>query len=329
MAMYCLNMLKIALELACHDPAYEDVATKFLEHFFHIAHAVNDHPAAMGVDSSDLWDNEDEFYYDLLCHPDGEETYIRVRSMVGLVPLLAVETVDHELLEMLPGFRGRLEWFLRNRSDLVLDAASVTRAGAEDRHLFALVSAGRLRAILRRMLDEREFLSPYGLRSVSRWHAQHPFRLAVDGVRLGEVAYEPAESRSGLFGGNSNWRGPVWFPLNYLIIEALQKFDWYYGSDFTVEYPVGSGRMLTLWEVSVELSRRLIRIFARDDADRGRRAVFGGVERFQRDPHWRDLVPFYEYFHGDHGAGLGAAHQTGWTALVAKLIQQSAASSAA
>ena len=170
------------------------------------------------------------------------------------------------------------------------------------------------------MLDEREFLSPYGLRSVSRWHADHPFRLSVNGDDLGEVDYEPAESRSGLFGGNSNWRGPVWFPLNYLIIEALQKFDWYYGPTFTVEHPVGSGQMLTLWEVSVELSRRLIRIFIRHD---GRRAVFGGAERFQHDPHWRDLVPFHEYFHGDNGAGLGASHQTGWTALVAKLIQQS------
>jgi hypothetical protein len=320
MAMYCLNMLSIALELARHDRAYEDVATKFLEHFFHIAHAVNDHPAALGEDASDLWDNEDEFYYDLLCLPDGRDAYMRVRSMVGLVPLLAVETVDHELLEMLPGFRSRLDWFLENRADLVGDAASVMRAGTEDRHLFALVSAGRLRAVLRRMLDEREFLSPYGIRSVSRWHAEHPFSLHMQGAHVGEVRYEPAESRSGLFGGNSNWRGPVWMPLNYLIIEALQKFDWYYGPTFTVEHPAGSGRMLTLWEISVELSRRLIRIFVRHE---GRRAVFGGVERFQRDPHWCDHVPFHEYFHGDDGAGLGAAHQTGWTALVAKLIQQS------
>jgi hypothetical protein len=321
MAMFCLNMLAIALELARHDEAYEDVATKFLEHFFHIAHAINDRPAAAhGDDADDLWDNDDEFYYDLLRLPDGTRRYIRARSMVGLVPLLAVETLDHELLDMLPGFRSRLEWFLANRADLVGDAASITRTGASDRRLFALVSERRLRAILRRVLDTTEFLSPYGLRSLSRWHAANPFSLTVNGVSLGEVGYEPAESRSGLFGGNSNWRGPVWFPLNFLIIEALQKFDWYYGSAFVVEHPTGSGRLLTLWEVSVELSRRLISIFIRHQA---RRAVFGPTERFQEDAHWRDLVPFHEYFHGDTGAGLGASHQTGWTALVAKLIQQS------
>jgi hypothetical protein len=320
MAMFCLNMLAIALELARQDSAYEDVATKFLEHFFHIAHAINDRAETVGDDDADLWDNDDEFYYDLLRLPGATKTYIRVRSMVGLIPLLAVETIDPDLLERLPGFHERLMWFLRNRADLVGDAASVTRTGEKDRRLFAIVSASRLRAILTRMLDEREFLSPHGLRSVSRYHAEHPFSLSINGADLGQVDYEPAESRSGLFGGNSNWRGPVWFPLNYLIIEALQKFDWYYGSTFTVEYPVGSGRMLTLWEVSVELSRRLIGLFVQHD---GRRAVFGGVERFQSDPHWHDLIPFHEYFHGDNGAGLGASHQTGWTALVAKLIQQS------
>ncbi len=320
MGMFCLNMLAIALELARNDPAYEDVATKFLEHFFHIAHAVNDREAAAGEDDSDLWDNEDEFYYDLLRTPNGEKTYIRVRSLVGLIPLLAVETIDPELLSMLPGFRARLEWFLEHRADLVGDAASVTRTGESDRRLFAIVSAPRLRSILTRMLDEKEFLSPHGIRSVSRWHSDHPFRLTVNGTDLGEVQYEPAESRSGLFGGNSNWRGPVWFPLNYLIIEALQKFDWYYGQSFTVEHPVGSGRMLSLWEVSVELSRRLIGLFVSHD---GRRPVFGGTSRFNDDPHWHDLIPFHEYFHGDDGAGLGASHQTGWTALVAKLIQQS------
>jgi hypothetical protein len=320
MAMFCLNMLAIALELATSDNAYEDVATKFLEHYFHIAHAMNDRATAIGEDDADLWDNEDEFYYDLLRLPDGSKTYIRTRSMVGLIPLLAVETMDRATLEKLPAFRERLEWFLDNRADLVGDAASVTRTGEFDRRLFAIVSAPRLRAILRRMLDENEFLSPYGLRSLSRWHADHPYELSVDGHVVGDVDYEPAESRSGLFGGNSNWRGPIWFPLNYLIIESLQRFDWYYGPSFTVEYPVGSGQMLTLWEVSVQLSRRLISIFIRH---RGRRAVFGGVERFQQNANWRDLVVFSEYFHGDNGAGLGASHQTGWTALVAKLIQQS------
>jgi hypothetical protein len=321
MAMYCLNMLAIALELARQDDAYEDVATKFLEHFFDIAHAVNSRVSLTG-DSDDLWDEQDEFYYDLLRFPDGASAFIRVRSMVGLIPLLAVETMDAELLDKLPDFRRRLEWFLRWRSDLVGDAASVTRRGNADRRLFAIVSEPRLRAILRRMLDETEFLSPHGLRSVSRWHADHPFRLRVNGMDFGEVAYEPAESRSGLFGGNSNWRGPVWFPLNYLIIEALQKFDWYYGPTFRVEHPAGSGKMLTLWEVSIELSRRMIGLFVRHE---GRRPVFGGAARLDADPYWRNLVPFHEYFDGDTGKGLGASHQTGWTALVAKMIQQSGA----
>ncbi|MDB4948191.1 MAG: uncharacterized protein JWM27_840 [Gemmatimonadetes bacterium] len=319
MATYCLGMLAIALELARDDDSYEDVATKFLEHFFHIAYAINDRPATLVDDGVDLWDNEDGFYYDVLRVPGRAAQFLKVRSLVGLIPLLAVETLDAELLGRLPGFRARLEWFLANRPDLVGDAASVTRVGEDDRRLFAVVSADRLRAILARMLDEREFLSPYGIRSLSRWHAEHPFRLQVDGSAY-EVGYEPAESRSGLFGGNSNWRGPIWFPINYLLIEALQKFDWYYGSGFTVECPVGSGRMLTLWEVSVELSRRLIALFVRHD---GRRPVFGGVERLQSDPHFRDYLQFNEYFHGDDGAGLGASHQTGWTALVAKLIQQS------
>jgi len=319
MAMYCLNMLAIALELARQDDAYEDVATKFLEHFFYIAHAANSRTSPSG-ESEDLWDEQDDFYYDLLRLSDGTSEFMRVRSMVGLIPLLAVETLDADLLQRLPGFRERLEWFLQYRSEMVGDAASITRAGEADRRLFAIVSEPRLRAILRRMLDEKEFLSPHGLRSVSRWHAEHPFRLQVNGRDVGEVAYEPAESRSGLFGGNSNWRGPVWFPLNYLVIEALQKFDWYYGSTFRVEHPVGSGRMLTLWEVSVELSRRLIGLFIRHE---DRRAVYGESLCFQRDPAWRDLLLFHEYFDGDTGCGLGASHQTGWTALVAKLIQQS------
>ena len=319
MAMYCLNMLKIALELACHDASYEDVATKFLEHFFHIAHAVNDRPATHADDGFDLWDNEDGFYYDVLRLPGHAPQYLKVRSLVGLIPLLAVETMDAALLEKLPGFRTRLEWFMSNRPDLVGDAASVSKVGEGDRRLFALVSADRLRALLSRMLSEAEFLSPHGIRSLSRFHAEHPYRLDVNGGSW-QVGYEPAESRSGLFGGNSNWRGPVWFPINYLLIEALQKFDWYYGEAFTVECPVGSGKMLTLWEVSVELSRRLIGLFVRHQ---GRRPVFGGVERMQNDPHWCDYLLFHEYFHGDDGAGLGAGHQTGWTALVAKLVQQS------
>ncbi|HXT17356.1 MAG TPA: hypothetical protein VN706_17080 [Gemmatimonadaceae bacterium] len=319
MAMFCLNMLAIALELARQDNAYEDVATKFLEHFFYIAHAVNNRTTPNG-EPDDLWDEQDEFYYDLLRLADGEAAFVRVRSMVGLIPLLAVETLDAELLEKLPDFRERLEWFMRYRADMVGDAAGVTQTGEADRRLFAIVNESRLRAILRRVLDETEFLSPHGLRSVSRWHAEHPFELRVNGWNFGRVDYEPAESRSGLFGGNSNWRGPLWMPLNYLIIEALQKFDWYFGPTFRVEYPTGSGQMLTLWEVSVELSRRLIGLFVRHQ---GRRPIYGeSAAQFERE-HWRDLVMFHEYFDGDTGAGLGASHQTGWTALVAKLIQQS------
>jgi hypothetical protein len=318
MAMYCLNLLAIALELASHDPTYEDVATKFLEHFFYIAHAMNERPATRGDDGIDLWDEEDGFYYDVL-HVDGQHHFIRVRSMVGLVPLLAVETIEAALLARLPVFRNRLEWFLSHRPDLTANVAPVTRPGREGRFLFAAVDESRLRRILRYMLDESEFLSPYGLRSVSRYHAEHPFALTLDGVTY-EDSYQPAESRTGLFGGNSNWRGPVWFPLNYLLIEALQKFDWYYGEEFRVPCP-GADHDLTLGEVAREISRRLIRLFLRDQ--NGRRPVFGGTERFQRDPHFRDWIPFHEYFHGDNGAGLGASHQTGWTGLVAKLIQQS------
>ena len=319
MAMYCLNMLAMALELAANDDTYEDVATKFLEHFFYIAHAMNDRPAACGDDGIDLWDNRDNFYYDVL-HRNGDNEFLRVRSMVGLIPLLAVETLDADLLKRLEGFRERLEWFLKNRPALTDDAASLRETGTQQRRLLAVVNEERLGHILRRMLDESEFLSPHGIRSVSRYHQAHPYALTLDGEHF-ELNYQPAESRSTLFGGNSNWRGPVWFPLNYLIIEALQKFDYYYGDDFKIECPSGSGNWMSLWEVSTELSQRLIALFTRDQ--NGRRAVFGGIEKFQNDPHFKDYIPFHEYFHGDNGAGLGAAHQTGWTALVAKLIQQS------
>ncbi len=323
MAMYCLNMLAIALELAGEDKTYEDVATKFLEHFFYIAHAMNDRPdARLGDDGVDLWDNEDGFYYDVLHRGDGTNEFVRVRSMVGLIPLLAVETLDSKLLERLPDFRGRLEWFLEHRPDLTKDAASMMSEGAGGRRLFSVVSEERLRRILHRVLDSEEFLSPFGLRSLSRFHREHPVSISLDGVNH-EADYQPAESTTQLFGGNSNWRGPIWFPLNYLLIEALQKFDFYYGAGFQAECPTGSGEFKTLWNVSTDLSQRLISIFARDE--NSRRAVFGGNETFQSDANWRDMIPFHEYFHGDDGAGLGAAHQTGWTALVAKLIQQSGA----
>jgi hypothetical protein len=320
MAMYCLNMMAIALELARHDGTYEDVASKFLEHFFYIAHAMNDRPAARGDDGIDLWDEQDGFYYDVLRFRGGDYQFLRVRSMVGLIPLLAVETIEADLLDALPQFRARLDWFLAHRPDLCANVAPVMQPGRQDRRLFAVVSAGRLRAIVARMLDEREFLSPFGIRSLSRHHLDQPFRISLNG-QTHEVSYQPAESNSALFGGNSNWRGPVWFPLNYLLIESLQKFDHYYGAELAVEFPSGSGRPMSLADVATELSQRLIRLFLRGEG--GRRPVFGGVTKFNDDPHFRDLVPFHEYFHGDHGAGLGASHQTGWTALVAKLIQQS------
>jgi hypothetical protein len=320
MAMYCLNMLAIALELASEDDAYEDVATKFLEHFFYIAHAMNARDQIGTRENIDLWDPEDKFYYDVMRKSDGERLFLRVHSVVGLIPLLAVETLEPKIMMRLPDFARRLQWFQTNRPELCRSVASTTRAGMADRRLFSVVDQDRLRAVLTRVLSEDEFLSPHGLRSVSRYHKDHPAQVQLDGVTY-SVDYEPAESRTALFGGNSNWRGPVWFPLNYLLIEALQKFDFYYGDSFQIECPTGSGKQMTLWEVATELSKRLITLFSRDDA--GRRAVFGGTELFQNDPFWKDLIPFHEYFHGDNGAGLGASHQTGWTSLVAKLIQQS------
>jgi hypothetical protein len=244
---------------------------------------------------------------------------LRIRSMVGIIPLFAVETLEPSLVNRLPGFKRRLEWFIENRQDLAGNVASMTLPGKGERRLLSIVDADQLRRVLRVLLDEKEFLSPYGIRALSRMHKDHPFELAVDGARY-RVDYEPAESTTGLFGGNSNWRGPVWFPVNYLLLESLQKLHHYYGDDFKVECPTGSGCHLTLWEVAAEISRRLTRIFLPDAT--GRRPVNGGVRIFRDDPNWRDLVLFYEYFHGDNGAGIGANHQTGWTGLVAKLLQQ-------
>ncbi len=310
MGMYALNMLKISLELARENPVYEDIATKFFEHFLYIAKALNN----LG-----LWDERDEFYYDVLRMPDGDSKQIGVRSMVGLIPLLAVETLDQDDLERFPGFKKRLDWFLANRPDLANLVSRWMEMGGGNTHLLALSRGHRMKRVLARMLDETEFLSDHGIRALSRHHLEHPYEVHADGMNY-RISYEPAESTSGLFGGNSNWRGPVWFPINYLLIESLQKFHRYYGDDFKVECPTGSGTYLTLEQVASELSQRLIRIFTRDTD--GRRAVFGSNETFQTDPHWHDLVPFHEYFHGDNGAGIGASHQTGWTGLVAKLIHQ-------
>jgi hypothetical protein len=316
MGMYCLNMLDIALELARESPSYQDVANKFFEHFLSIAHAMN-HMAgtAMG-----LWDEDDGFYYDVLRRPSGESVPVRVRSMVGLSPLFAVSTVEPDTLERLPAFWRRARWFLQNRPELAEHCPLMEVPGRLERRLLSLVSRDRLGRILSRMLDETEFLSPYGVRSLSRAHAEQPYELRLDGQTF-RVAYEPAESQTGLFGGNSNWRGPVWLPVNYLVIESLQRLAHYYGESLKVECPTGSGRMFTLWEVAAELSRRLIRLFAAGPD--GRRPVHGPRELLQRDPLFKDHIAFYEYFHGETGEGLGARAQTGWTALVAKLLDQS------
>jgi len=316
MAMYTLNLLAIAMELASHDPAYEDVASKFWEHFVFIAHAMSHR----GQDGMGLWDDMDGFFYDVLKFPDGRKFPMRIRSMVGLIPLFAVETLDSDLLDRLPGFKRRMEWFIENRPDLTENVACMRTRGMGERRLLSIASRDQLRRILRYMLDESEFLSPYGIRALSRFHREHPYSLKVNGNEH-RVDYEPAESSTGLFGGNSNWRGPIWFPTNYLLIESLQKFHFYFGDEFKVEFPTNSGNMLTLWEVAGELSRRLTRIFLQDE--QGRRAVYTGVEKFQSDAHWSDLIQFHEYFNGDSGAGVGASHQTGWTGLVTKLLQQS------
>ena len=316
MAMYALNLLAIAMELAKEDPSYEDVASKFWEHFLYIAHAMNNR----GDDEIRLWDEQDGFFYDVLHLPEGKPFPMKVRSMVGLIPLFAVETLEPELLDRLPDFKRRMEWFIQNRSDLTANVACMRTPGNAERRLLSIVNQDQLRKVLRLMLDENEFLSPYGIRAVSRFHKDHPYTLQVNGTQH-RVDYEPAESSTGLFGGNSNWRGPIWFPLNYLLVESLQKFHHYLGEDFKVECPVGSGQMLTLWEVAGEISKRLSRIFLQDDDQR--RPVFGAAAKFQNDPNWRDLIPFHEYFHGDDGSGVGASHQTGWTGLVAKLLQQS------
>jgi hypothetical protein len=311
MAMYCLNMLAIALELAKEDKVYEDVASKFFEHFVYISDAMNN----IGEEQTELWNERDGFYYDVL-HLDGKQIPLRLRSMVGLIPLFAVETVEESWLDELPDFKRRMDWFLKHRPELTDAIECGQQAGREKRRILALVNRERLKRVLRVMLSENEFLSDYGIRAVSRWHKSNPYTL-----RLGEeqyrLDYEPAESRSGTFGGNSNWRGPVWFPVNYLLIEALQKFDFYYGDDFKVEFPTGSGKMLTLWQISQELEKRLTQIFLKDDE--GRRAVYGKIEKFQSNEFWRDYILFYEYFHGDNGFGLGASHQTGW---IGKILQQ-------
>jgi hypothetical protein len=317
MGVYCLSMLAIALELAPANTAYEDIATKFFEHFVYIADAIN----GKGDDEEEigLWDAASSFYYDALHYQGKPAETIALRSMVGLLPLFAVVTADDTDVEALPEFRRRVEWFIRKRPDLHARAANLGAVALRGRRLLSIVGEDKMRLLLAKMLDESEFLSSHGVRSLSKYHEKQPFRLDLGGKSY-VVDYEPAESKTALFGGNSNWRGPIWFPTNYFLIEALQRFHYYYGDEFKIECPTGSGNLMNLWEVSMELSHRLIDVFM--PGPDGRRPMLGSNDKLQTDPHFRGLLPFYEYFHGDTGAGLGAMHQTGWTGLVAKLLQQ-------
>ncbi len=313
MAFYCATMLSIALEIAAEDPAYEDVASKFFEHFVAIDAAINQ------LGTTGLWNDEDGFYYDEL-HFDGQEVPLRVRSMVGIIPLFAVEILRSDVIDRLPGFKRRMDWFLRNRLDLGLHVIASEHHG-HDHRLLSLAHRERLVRALRRILDESEFLSPYGVRSLSRAHHATPYSLRLDGSTY-SVAYEPGESRTGMFGGNSNWRGPIWLPVNLLLIEALERYHHFYGEDLLVECPAGSGKFVDLWGVARELERRVCALFL--PGEHGQRPCHGGDSRFASDPHYRDLLLFHEYFHGDNGKGLGASHQTGWTALAALLIADTA-----
>ena len=314
MALFSQNMLELAGEIAAHDRTYEDMVVKFAEHFCYIASAMNQ-PGQDG-----MWDEEDGFYYDLLRLPDGSATRLKVRSMVGLLPLCATSIVEKATRERIPRAMAQIGERFGRMPELLasIHPTGPGHFGVAERGILALVNPERLRRILTKMLDENEFLSPYGIRSLSKFHEHHPYVFHVEGKEY-RVDYLPAESNTGMFGGNSNWRGPVWMPVNVLIIRALQQFYMYYGDGFTIECPTGSGKVMNLFEVSKEISDRLGRIFLRDES--GRRPIYGGAEKFQADPHWRDHILFYEYFHGDNGAGLGANHQTGWTGLVAKLIQ--------
>ncbi len=313
MAMFSLNMLRMALELALHNKVYEDLASKFFEHFLHIAEAMAD----MGNRGVGLWDEADGFYYDQLHGEHCDPVTLRVRSMVGLIPLFAVETLEPETMRRLPDFTRRMDWFLNHRPDLANLVSRWTEAGVGERRLLSLLRGSRMKKLLRRMLDPAEFLSPYGVRALSKYHEENPYTFQVNDDVL-SVKYVPGDSDSWLFGGNSNWRGPVWFPVNYLIIESLQKFHHYYGPDFTVEHPYGSGVKMTLEDIADDLAWRLAGLFLKGPD--GRRPAFGRHPKYHTDPHWRDNVLFYEYFHGDDGSGIGANHQTGWTALVAKLL---------
>jgi hypothetical protein len=313
MAMYCLNLMRISIELAKHNPAYQDMASKFFQHFLFIAGAMVN-IAGKGID---LWNEEDEFFYDVFHLSDDTERQIRIRSMVGLIPLFAVEVLEPEIVNSLPEFAKRVNWFLNYRKDLASLVSRWHESGKGERRLLSLLRGHRLKKLLYRMLDETEFLSDYGVRSLSKYYKDKPYSMKIDGNSY-RISYEPAESQSGIFGGNSNWRGPIWFPANFLIIESLQRFHHYYGNDFKVEYPTGSGKFLSLEEISFKLTERIAKIFRQNTG--GKRPVYGNSAKFQDDPYFKDNILFYEYFNGDTGEGLGASHQTGWTGLIAKLL---------
>jgi hypothetical protein len=313
MAMYCLNMLEMALELSKEDPEYEEIGYKFYEHFIQIASAMD----RMGVNEDELYDEEDGFYYDLLRLPNGHANRLKLRSLVGLLPIAASLIISDAEYSRLPHFGRRSQWLTERYPEVTCNLTNIDKPGYIGNRMLSVITPQKLRRIMSRMLDPNEFLSDYGIRSLSRCYKDVPYNLAIEGQSF-TVTYEPAESDTGMFGGNSNWRGPIWFPMNFVLIYALYRWHSYLGPDFRVECPTGSGRLMNLQEVSTELSRRLISIFLRQD---GRRAVYGGNEKFQKDPHWRDLILFHEYFHGDNGAGIGASHQTGWTGLISRLIQ--------
>jgi hypothetical protein len=312
MALFCQNMLEISVELAEHRPAYVEMCQRFVQHFLWIAAALTHAGQDVG-----MWDEEDGFFYDVLRLPDGKAQRLKVRSMVGLLPLCAVTVFDGKFIDKHPEVRERFQKFIAARPELRASIHDPAKTGYAGRRLASVLDETKLRRVLAAMLDEKEFLSPYGIRSLSRYHAEHPYVVRV-GREEYRVSYLPAESDSGMFGGNSNWRGPIWMPVNGLIIRALLQYYAYYGDGFTVECPTGSGRQMTLYQVAEEIARRLGRMFLRDET--GRRPVYGGARKFQEDPHWRDYVMFYEYFHGDNGAGLGASHQTGWTGTIARLM---------
>ena len=317
MAFFCQNMLEISLELARYDASYSDAALKFAEHYLWVASAMS----RIGENAAGLWNEADGFFYDVLRFPDGHAAQMKVRSLVGLLSLCATSVVYPDMFEKVPDFKTRIRWFL-DRNPHLIENLNPPNPGYKGRFLLTTLNENRLRRLLAHMLDENEFLSPHGIRSISKYHKDHPYFFEADGQRFG-VNYQPAESESALFGGNSNWRGPVWLPINFLLLRGLVNFYLYYGDDLKVECPTGSGKQLTLFEVGQELNRRLYSVFLRDPSRGGRRPVYGGARKFQDDPYWKDYILFYEYFHGDNGAGIGASHQTGWTGLVARLIRLS------